>query len=166
MIVLAETNSWAKVGAACRLVQTAYQLHTTLLEHGDGGEMELLPEKLDLPLKSSMMSGSHGTGTLPVKEVGTPSSQSGGLISPIPFLEHHLRNNKCHSSDTPTRFAVIVKRGITLRLRTRVSGSNARARKPTKGRDYSPSFDSTRPRLLPGLVAAEVGNGRRRLATV
>jgi hypothetical protein len=34
---------------------------------------ELLPEKLDLPLKPSMMSGSHGTGYSPVKGVGTPS---------------------------------------------------------------------------------------------
>ena len=58
---------------------------------------ELLPEKLDLPLKPSMMSGPHGTGSLPVKGVGTPSSEPGGRISPIPFLEHHLRNNKCHS---------------------------------------------------------------------
>ena len=64
---------------------------------------ELLPQKLDLPRKPSMMNGSQGTGSLPVKGVGTPSSQPGGRISPIPLLEHLLRNNKCHSSIKPKR---------------------------------------------------------------
>src|SRR5262249_51557689 len=53
---------------------------------------ELLPEKLDLLPEPSVVSGPHGTASLPVKRVGTPSSQPAGHFSPISFSKHQLRH--------------------------------------------------------------------------
>src|SRR5262249_28269043 len=52
---------------------------------------ELLPENLDLPPEPSVMSGPHGTASLPVKGVGTPSSEPEGHFSPVLFWKHQLR---------------------------------------------------------------------------